>query len=117
MSALCCGFVRFAAPRFGTNYERAEAMTLRATTLLSVLLMAAAQRAEPPVLPAGQFCQHPAAHGAPPAHPCDCHRECLPNIEIGGDGKPHPTITVKEDPKCKQLCHADHCHCPAMNCD
>jgi DNA-binding PadR family transcriptional regulator len=36
---------------------------------------------------------------------------------FGDDGKPHDTITVKEDPKCKQWCHADHCHCPAMNCE
>jgi hypothetical protein len=101
----------------GTNCEDPDAMTWRALTLLGVLLTAAAQQAEPPVLPPGQFCQHPMPNGAAPAHPCDCHRECLPNIELGEDGKPHDTVTVKEDPKCKQWCHADHCHCPAMNCE
>src|SRR5881394_2007533 len=89
---------------------------LRSISLAVALLAAVAQNIEPPVLPEGHFCQHPVSKGDPPAHPCNCQRECLPNVELGDDGKPHETVTVKEDPQCKQFCHAEHCHCPAKNC-
>jgi hypothetical protein len=96
-------------------------MTLRVIVLstavvLSALLSATAQQTEPPVLPPGKYCEHQMKGGAQPAHPCNCQRECLPNVEVGPDGKPHQTVTVKEDPQCKQWCHADHCHCPMKNC-
>jgi hypothetical protein len=89
---------------------------LRSIPLAVALLAAVAQHVEPPVFPEGHFCQHHVSKGDATAHPCDCQRECVPNIELGEDGKPHETVTVKEDPQCKQFCHADHCHCPAKNC-
>jgi len=89
---------------------------LRSISLAVALLAAVAQNIEPPVLPEGHFCQHPVSKGDAPAHPYSCQRECLPNVELGDDGKPHETVTVKEDPQCKQFCHAEHCHCPAKNC-
>jgi hypothetical protein len=101
---------------------RGTDMTLRVIVLstavvLSALLSATAQQqTEPPVLPAGKFCEHQMKGAAAPAHPCNCQRECLPNVEVGSDGKPHETVTVKEDPQCKQWCHAEHCHCPMKNC-
>lgn len=90
---------------------------MRTLTLVATLLLVGAQTSEPPVLPPGQFCAHVTARDQHPAHPCACHRECLSNIELGEDGKPHETITVKEDAQCKQWCHADHCHCPAKGCE
>lgn len=87
---------------------------------LSFLILAAlllGQVVEPPVFQPGQFCEHVTERGQPPAHPCACHRECVPNITIGDDGQPHETITVREDPQCKQFCHADHCHCLVKGCD
>jgi hypothetical protein len=85
--------------------------------LLLLLALAVVAVEEPPALPPGQFCQHVVAGRQPPAHPCACQRECVDNIEIGDDGQPHETISVREDAQCKQYCHADHCHCPMRGCD
>lgn len=79
--------------------------------LVPLLVFAVAQVPEPPVFPPGQFCAHAEA-GQHPAHPCACQRECVPSTDEDG----HETISVREDPKCKQWCHADHCHCPPKNC-
>lgn len=70
------------------------------------------QTTEPPVLPPGQFCEHATATRRP-AHPCACQRECVPSEDEQG----RQTVVVREDAKCMQYCHADHCHCPAKGCE
>lgn len=93
---------------------------MRILLLTFALLGVAAQTTvEPPVLPPGQFCEHPVPGGPAPAHACSCHRECKDEDEYDVNGEPTGrTVTrVKEDAQCKQWCHADHCHCPLMNCD
>ena len=80
------------------------------------VLLLAAQAPEPTPYPPGQFCAH-VEHGHTPQHPCACQRECQDNIELDEHGNPHATITVHEDPQCKQYCAKDHCHCPVKHCD
>lgn len=83
----------------------------RVLVFAALLLGIAQTPIEPPVFPPGQFCAH-AEHGQNPAHPCACQRECVPSTDEDG----HETVTVREDAKCKQYCHADHCHCIPKNC-
>jgi hypothetical protein len=55
---------------------------LRSIPLAVALLAAVAQHTERPC------CQAllSVSKGDPPAHPCACQRECLPNVELGEDG-------------------------------
>jgi hypothetical protein len=83
--------------------------------LLLVLALGVLAAQDPPALPPGQFCTHVEA-GKPSPHPCACQRECVDTTWEDTDGTQHPTVGIKEDPKCKQYCSASHCHCPVKNC-
>lgn len=79
--------------------------------IAAALVLIAVQ--EPEVYPPGHVCVRAEQVRGPADHPCECQRKCI--TSENEEGK--ETISVQEDPQCKQYCHKEHCSCPMIGCE
>lgn len=71
---------------------------------------------EPPTYPDGQYCSAAGTvdnemRVVGPDHKCDCHRMEMPTENDPMCDIPDEPHVSREDPKCLQYCHKDHCRC------
>jgi hypothetical protein len=87
----------------------------RHAVVMAVAAQPAAQEQEPPgddpqerpKLPAGEWCQAPAASMPKKAHACRCYRECSDSND---------PARIIEDPKCTVYCKPSQCRCELHGC-